>query len=153
MMTVEELLAEFERAFGFPPARDNGHHVALCPACAGQVTITEVDGAATFECSNGCDRTRIGHELHFRATRSWNERVEAGGLKADEARRELEVLYGLDKLGLRISSARIVGTGSRASADIYLEGGGAIRSRPSGTLAARARYSRSWRRASAPRHR
>src|SRR5688572_22695021 len=36
------------------------------------------------------------------------------------ARRELETLYGLPAVHLRITGARIVGRGSKASVDIYL---------------------------------
>jgi hypothetical protein len=44
----------------------------------------------------------------------------------DRSCRDLEAIYGLDTLDLRITSARIVGHGSRASADIYLNDGSSI---------------------------
>jgi hypothetical protein len=74
----------------------------------------------------GCDPSRIADELTSAATRTWNERAEASALQTEEARDELEQLWGIDKVGLKIVGARIVGRGSRASADVYFDDGSEI---------------------------
>jgi hypothetical protein len=66
-LSVDEVLDEFEAA-GYTVAADNGHYVAPCPTCAGQVTITSEDGRAALECVNGCAPLEIGQALHFRTS-------------------------------------------------------------------------------------
>jgi hypothetical protein len=92
-----------------------------CPCCgAGGVMIWKPDDPV-WRCANGCDPSQIATELHVRSTRTWNEATTADQLAVDQARVELEALWGLDTVGLTIVSARIVGRGSRSSADVYFD--------------------------------
>jgi hypothetical protein len=79
-----------------------------------------------WRCANGCDPSQIATELHTLSTRTWNEATTADQLAVDQARLELEALWGLDKVGLTIAGARIVGRGSRSSADVYFDDGSEI---------------------------
>ncbi len=100
-----------------------------CPCCgAGGVMIWRPDDPV-WRCANGCDPSQIATELHVKSTRTWNEATTADELAIDQARRELEAIYGLDELGVTITGARIVRRGTRASAasaDIYLNTGDEI---------------------------
>lgn len=94
-----------------------------CPCCgAGGVMIWRPDDPV-WRCANGCDPSQIATELHVKSTRTGNEATTADALAIDHARVELETIYGLNEVGVGIVGARIVGRGSRASADIYLDNG------------------------------
>jgi hypothetical protein len=120
---------ELDRA-GIPKAPLNGDGPpgweSTCPCCGTGGVIRWREGDQGWTCANGCDPSRIADEIHMKASRKWNETGATDALAIDDARRELEILWGLEKVGIQIIAARIVGRGSRASADVYLDDGSEI---------------------------
>lgn len=95
---------------------EHGQTHATCPVCrqAGRVT-KRPGGVLVFDCYGRCDGGS-GEYLSESAAPTVGPAVP----EPLAAAAELGALLGLDAIGVEVHGARVVGRGSRASADLYL---------------------------------
>lgn len=115
-LTLDELRVEL-RAAQCAPVGENGSLVALCPCCSGELKARRLEDS-TVQIDCGCDLDGLADKLNTRAQKALQAPADE---TFESARRELSEL-----LEIQISHARIVGRGSRASADLYLTDGSEI---------------------------
>jgi hypothetical protein len=104
----------------------NGYRAIDCPQCRQEVRVDLYGDRLGYSCRGQCgadipalvDEDELREEL-----RELGDRPNG---KPETVARELTTLLGLDRVGLSVTGARVVGRGSRASADLYLSDGSTV---------------------------